>query len=105
MDSLNRRDVGIAGALVILAQAITSSQSTSSINDQLEELRKSILMAKIEREQYFVRKEELRLVVQKIDKITEKLSVVEARLVDNYSLEECDPLIEDLSCNEVASRD
>lgn len=82
MTSVKRRDIGIAGALIVLAQAITSSKSADSINLQIEELKKSFIAAKIEREQFFVRKEELKGVVTKLDKLEIEIAKIGERI--NY---------------------
>jgi hypothetical protein len=110
--TIKRRDMGIAGAIIVLSQAVTSLQSSHSISGQVEELKTQLETSKIEREQYFVRKTELVTVVAKIDKLSDQVSDLknnfsrfQIEMQDKYSLQECDPLIPTLQCDEVASRD
>lgn len=110
--NIKRRDMGIAGAIIVLSQALTSLQSSHSISGQVEELKNQLQTSKMETEQYFVRKTELVTVVAKIDKLSDQVSDLknqfskfQMHMEDKYSLEECDPLLPILQCDKVASRD
>ncbi len=72
--------MGIAGAIIVLSQAVTSLQSSHSITDRIEQIKETIAVAKIEREQYFVRKTELATVMVKIDKMSENVSALKEQV-------------------------
>jgi len=80
MNSVKRRDIGIAGALIILSQAITSSQSSNSITNQIDELRNQLIQLKVDREQYFVRKDELKKVINKLDKMQVDIATINEQI-------------------------
>jgi septal ring factor EnvC (AmiA/AmiB activator) len=92
-----RRHIGIASALIVLSQAITSFQSTDTISKQVREIQSDLAASKVEREEYFVRKTELAALLTKMDslssevsRVKEKLSAIQSKKDQNYSLEECD---------------
>lgn len=93
----SRRQIGIASALIVLSQTITSFQSTDTISKQIREIQADLAASKVEREEYFVRKTELAALLTKIDsmstevsRVKEKLSAIQSRMEQTYSLEECD---------------
>lgn len=63
---LRRRHMGLAGAIIVVAQVITqffsSSHSNKNISEELQQIR-------ADQEKYFVRKDELQIVSNKIDKL------------------------------------
>lgn len=58
--------MGLAGAIIVVAQVITqffsSSHSNKNISEELQQIR-------ADQEKYFVRKDELQIVSNKIDKL------------------------------------
>lgn len=71
--TVRKRDMGIAGILLILSQIFSSYQSTEHLSNKINELQDAFEELKSNQEKYFVRKEELKKVVKKIDKMNEEL--------------------------------
>lgn len=95
--SAHRKDIGIAGLIVIATQGLTTYKTNDHITQQVDELRAQIGQSSLDREQYFLRKTDFQSMSQKIDKLSEsvakmeeKLSSISGRIADNFSLEECD---------------
>lgn len=87
---IKRKDMGIAGALIVVIQGITALQSTNSVSADIEALRKEIQQSAIERERFFVRKTDLLVLTQKIDDLADKVTDLKSHLEDSYSME-CEP--------------
>jgi predicted translin family RNA/ssDNA-binding protein len=71
-EPVKRGEIGIAGALIILSQAITSFQSTQSISKDMQELHNELEMSKREMIE-FVRKSDFISLSIKSDKISDQL--------------------------------
>ncbi len=67
---VKRRDMGIAGILVVLSQILSSAQSQFSTSSEFKELRASFERLRNEQDQFFVRREEFKQVVSKLDKMS-----------------------------------
>jgi len=86
------RDIGIAGAVIILSQLTTNFSSSKSITDKIESLANDIQTMKIEREEFFVRKSDLIPITERLDRLNEQLQAIQVKLnylkafVKDYSL-------------------
>lgn len=90
-DPLKKRDMGIAGALIVLTQVLTNFHSSETVTDRIEELQKEFRQSLVDREQYFVRKIEIRDLSSKIEKVNGELiqiknqvTSLKALLKDDY---------------------
>lgn len=100
---LNRRDMGLTGALIVIAQVISSFHSTSNLSRDIDEMRQEFVQVKSDTEKYFVKKEELGKVVVKLDKMNDQLvkigkqikSVKDLSQVSEEDLMACDNLTDD----------
>lgn len=81
---LKRRDMGLASAIIVIAQVLSNFQSSQSlsknVSDDILKLRKEFDQARIEHEQFFVKKEELKKVVAKLDSMNSKLKVINKQI-------------------------
>jgi uncharacterized protein YydD (DUF2326 family) len=77
---IKRKDLGIAGAVVVIAEAITNFTSSRSISHEVIKIKDEIKDMKVEREQYFVRKTELSSVSKKLDKLNDQLIRVDDKI-------------------------
>lgn len=109
-----KKKLGVAGAIIVATQGITSVYSAKTLSDRVDDMKAAMVAGRLEREQYFVRKTEFDALVVKLDKLSDQVTGVREQIAglrgqieDKYSLDECDPLIHELSCEdeEVASRD
>lgn len=99
MDLAKRRDIGITGALVVVIQALASYSSSNSISTQVESLREQVIQAKLEREEFFVRKTEMKSEMKylsaKMDKLSDQIAIIHNKIEENYSsLDDLDELTE-----------
>jgi hypothetical protein len=73
---LRRRHMGLAGAIIIISQAITqyfsASQSTKNISSDVQQIR-------ADQERYFARKDDLERVSHRIDTIAKDISDIKER--------------------------
>ncbi len=82
---LRKRDMGLAGAIIVIAQAITQEfyrfHSVNDISDELREIR-------ADQEKYFVKKSELKKFAQKIDDLKKEIarlnSKIESKTIINH---------------------
>lgn len=77
---IKRREVGIAGAVIVIAQFISTFQSSQSVTNEIAKLREEFQQLRIDREQYFSRKTDLIPILTKLDKMNEKLIELNEKL-------------------------
>lgn len=70
---LRRRDMGLTGAIIVLAQVLSSFQANRNLSQDIEDLKSQIHQAKEDRQKYFVKKEEFQAVVITLDKMADQL--------------------------------
>lgn len=92
---IKRRDMGIAGALIVISQFISSFQSSQSVSSEISKFKEDFNQLKVDREQYFVRKTDLAPVLTKLDslneqlvKLNEKVASLKRVVRDNYGYDE-----------------
>jgi len=71
--SIKRRHIGFAGAAIVLAEALSNFKSSEKVSNEILKFKEDFQASKVEREQYFVRKEELNKLSQKMDKVNDQL--------------------------------
>ncbi len=92
---IRRKDVGIAGAVIVLSQLLSSFQSSQTVTTQMGHLQEEFQQLKVDRELYFVRKADIVPLTEKLDKLNDKLisinenvSVIKRFLKDNKFYDE-----------------
>lgn len=98
---MKKKDMGIASAVIVLAQFLSTFQSSHNVSGEIRDLKRSIEHVKIEQEKYFVRKEELKTVVTKLDHLASELS----RMNDQIKSMRKDYAMLELDGDEVCSID
>ena len=78
--------MGITGAVIVIAQFLSSLQSSRVVTDDIRELRQDIEQVRVDHEKYYVKKEELQKVVAKIDQIHKKLTKIQSNTASLNSL-------------------
>lgn len=78
--ALKRRDIGLAGAIITLAQVLSSLHSSRNLSFEIDQLKAEFHLSKREQEKYFVKKEELKKVVTKLGRIDEKLAKISQQM-------------------------
>ncbi len=71
---LKRRDISLTGAIILISQALTSFHSSHRLSKEMEAFKASFLQLKIDQEKFFVKKEELKTVVTKLDSVKKELT-------------------------------
>lgn len=74
MNDIKKRDMGIAGALIVIAQSVISFQSAQIISDDIQAIRQDLQDSNLAREQFFARKTEIAVISIKMDKMAEQLT-------------------------------
>ncbi len=64
-----KKDIGIVGALVMLSQAVSNFQSTSSLKDEILKLKVEFAQAQLDREVHFAKKTDIVSLSKKVDKV------------------------------------
>ncbi len=72
----NKKDMGLAGAILVLSQVLSSYQSTQKVTAELADLKGAFTLMRSDQEKYFVKKEELVVVVRKLDQLVVEMSRV-----------------------------
>jgi hypothetical protein len=78
---IKRRDVGIAGLVIVLAEIASNFQSSSNVASEIVKFKEEFQASKVEREIYFVRKTELEALSNKLEKLTDQLSILNNQVV------------------------
>lgn len=73
---LKKRDMGIAGAIIVLSQVISNFQSSKSISEEFKDLKNQFIQLQLDQEKYFVKKSDMKKVVSQLDKMNEELSKI-----------------------------
>lgn len=91
---LKRRDVGLAGAIIILSQFLSGLQSSNKVSDEIIKFKDEYHQSQVDLEKFFVRKSELSKVVKKLDKMNDQLvqmnEKIESMKEHEFSLNEED---------------
>lgn len=66
-DPLKKRDLGLAGIVVVICQTLTNYHSSGNVSDQVRELRLDLEDLRMHQEKHFVRKEEIKSLELKLD--------------------------------------
>lgn len=74
--TIKKTDVGLAGAVIVLAQVLASFQSSKNLSEEMDKLRSDFRALKSEQEVYFVKREELNKVSIKLDKLAKQLRLI-----------------------------
>lgn len=85
---IKRRDMGIAGAIIILAQVLSSTQSAQNLSKEIAELKRDIEASNLEREQYFVRKTEIFSLTRKLDRVSDQVTSLKIAVYNRNHLDE-----------------
>lgn len=95
--TVKRGELGLAGSLIVLAQVLSSYQSTSSVSSDIQGLRSDIEDIRKDQGLYFVKKDDLRSVQSKISKINDQLTEIKKQiraLRSDYAFLPAEPEIE-----------
>ena len=65
--------MGIASLVIMVSQLVSTFQTSKGLSDDIKHLREEIAQVKHEHAKYFVKKEELRTVVKKLDHMAGEL--------------------------------
>ncbi len=71
--NVKRRDMGLASAIVVLAQLASTFSTNKNISVEFETLKISFEQLRLDQERFFVRKEEVKLLSIKMDRMNEEL--------------------------------
>ncbi len=71
--AVKRKDLGIAGTLIILSHAFANYQTNKTITNDIASLHDEIQEMRLENEKYFIRRIEVEILASKMDKMNEKL--------------------------------
>ncbi len=71
---IKRGEMGIAGAIIVISQVLSQFQITRNTGKEVDELKQEFRQVKIDQEKYFVKKEEMRLVVNKLEQMASELA-------------------------------
>lgn len=77
---IGRKDLSLAGALIVLSQVFSSVQSSQNISTELSHFKDEFRESLLEREKYFVRKSDLQSLLVKLDSMNEQLTKVNEQL-------------------------
>lgn len=77
---LKRKDLGIAGAVIVLAEAASNFQSSRSVSTEVIKMHDELTIMKVERDAYFVKKTELANVMKKIDKMNDSIVSIDVKV-------------------------
>lgn len=90
---LKRRDMGFASVVIVIAQIISSIQSTenvsSNLSNEISNVRIQLDEARSHQEKYFVKREELDKVVAKIDSMNSQLKKIKRHLDIHETISGC----------------
>lgn len=67
-------EMTFAGAIIVLAQVLSSFRSTQSVSSEIQKLREDLQQVQTNQEKYFVKKVELKKVVIKLDDMNKQLA-------------------------------
>lgn len=98
---LKRWEMGIAGSILVLSQALSHYQLSSNLTTELDKVKEILQQSEVDRETYFVRKRDLRTITFKLDQLNERVISLKAFIKTTYGydaqLEYQDQ--EDVSCH------
>jgi len=77
---VKKADMGLVGAIIVASQILSSMQSTKNISDELQHSREEFNQYRMERES--LRKEDMKIVMDKLDEISKHLARVDRRVKD-----------------------
>ncbi len=77
---VRRRDMGLASVAVILSQVLSSFQSNRDLSKDIQQIRTEFHQIRDDQEKYFVRKEELRRVDEKLDLMNTQLAQIRVQI-------------------------
>jgi hypothetical protein len=72
--SIKRRDIGIAGAAIMLAEALSNFQSSKNVSTEIVKFKEEFQQSRVDREQFFVRKTEIEALNLKLDKMSDQIA-------------------------------
>lgn len=78
--TVKRKELGLAGAVLLISQLVGSYQASQNVSAELVNFRADLQKNTIEREQYFVRKTDVIPVIDKLDKLSDKLAAIDLKL-------------------------
>lgn len=97
---IRRKDFGIAGALIVLSQLLSSFQSSQNVSKEIEKVKDDFNESLIEREEFFVRKTDIVAMTSKLDqmneqliKVNEQLNSLKSYVKDNFALNKTEKTI------------
>lgn len=105
MATARRRDMGIAGAVVILSQVLTNYQSTNTVATEIRELKDAIQDIRKEQRTTFARKEQLKSLETSMDEVKSELQEIKKqirRLSNQYAEAELEDDFGDVCITPVA---
>lgn len=85
--SFKRWEMGIAGSILVLAQALSHYQLSSNISNEMDKLKDTIHQDKVDLETFFVRKTEIFMMVSKLDKLSEQVTSIKSFIKTTYGFE------------------
>ncbi len=77
---VKKRDMGLAGAIIVISQLISNVQSSNKVSDEIIKFKDEYHQSQVDLEKFFVRKSELSKVVKKLDKMDDRLSQMNQKI-------------------------
>ena len=79
---IKRRDLGLAGTLVVIIDALSSYQSSRFLSTDVNKLKDEVIQMRLDSEKYFVKKTEMSIVVNKLDTLNTQITQLDQTLRD-----------------------
>lgn len=84
MDKFKRWEMGVASAIMVLAQAVSHYRISSTLEDEVEKIRTAVQQNQVDRETFFVRKTELAVISSKLDQIGDRVTSLKSFIKTTY---------------------
>ncbi len=94
---LNKVEFGIAGAIVLLSQSLTSFYSSDKITREIASFKEQFNKSLVDREQFFVRKTDIAPFLSKLDEMKEQLVLLNEKMELANALN--DPSLDIVDCS------
>lgn len=93
---VKRRDMGIAGFVVVVSQLASSFQSSQNVATEIVKFREEFHKSLLDREEFFVRKTEITNLISRLDEMNDhmiKLTEQVRTLTDSYAFQEAEGIV------------
>jgi hypothetical protein len=78
------KELSIVASLTVLAQVLVGQNQNKNISDEVAKVKSEFHTLRLEREQLFVKKDELAILHTKIDRLTERVADIQGFLKRSY---------------------